>query len=427
MGVLDDGDASSGRVDRVPAGMSFVLEVDADGLLADQRLRSRIDEMLDVIPRTPDSFSTVLDEVETETGLDPRGIGDVVTFGSLEDESFGSIAWTEYTIEELTSLAEDEGATPEQTTYGGKQIYRSQSSGTVGSLGVLEEGTFAVGTEGIVEDVIDVWNDDADAVGGEVRTAFESAKQGYVRVGFDVPSEAVPSESGGQFDLQTFQDVQFGYGSYSIVETDGSARLSFRAGSTGAAEDLKAMIDAALVMGEQELSGSERTPRSEAERAMLEDVKTALEETSVSRDGATVTITNSRGTITVGVLLPAVVASFVLGLGQQSRPVAPQIMFSYEYDSDANTLRITHDGGDTVKRSELYLRGRGFSAVSGVDQTGNGVWQGSASGTNGGEPAVVAGDSVTVGVDADYDMRVIFQSQDGDTSATLAADTGPEE
>ena len=56
-------------------------------------------------------------------------------------------------------------------------------------------------------------------------------------------------------------------------------------------------------------------------------------------------------------------------------------------------------------------------------QTGPGQWQRSA---NGDEDGVVAGDAVTVGVTSDYEIEVVRESSDGDSSETLAVDDGPD-
>ncbi|PSP61562.1 hypothetical protein BRC73_01240 [Halobacteriales archaeon QH_7_66_37] len=50
------------------------------------------------------------------------------------------------------------------------------------------------------------------------------------------------------------------------------------------------------------------------------------------------------------VVIPAVLTSFVLGLGgqRQQRP-APQAGFEFDYDDAAGTVTITHTAGDTIR------------------------------------------------------------------------------
>ncbi|ELZ27662.1 hypothetical protein C475_07070 [Halosimplex carlsbadense 2-9-1] len=104
----------------------------------------------------------------------------------------------------------------------------------------------------------------------------------------------------------------------------------------------------------------------------------------------------------------------------------PEAIFGFEYEATGDgvgTLEITHEGGDSIPRAELSVRGTGFADVEGVDQTAAGQWQGTASGD---DEAVVAGDYVTVGVASDYEVAVVWEANDGDTSATLNQGSGPD-
>jgi len=131
--------------------------------------------------------------------------------------------------------------------------------------------------------------------------------------------------------------------------------------------------------------------------------------------------------VAITVILAAVIATFVLGLGDQVSNTAPQASFSTEYDSDSSGLgsegevTITHDGGDSIKGSNLYIRG----PSSELTTTGN--WIDDIGGdTSGDNSQVVAGDRATVGVDSkSFELSVVFQSANGDTSATLATASGP--
>lgn len=106
--------------------------------------------------------------------------------------------------------------------------------------------------------------------------------------------------------------------------------------------------------------------------------------------------------------------------------VAPTARFAFEYDASAGVLTVTHAGGGTIVASELRLRGEGFGQADGADMTAPGRWAGEASGTLEGEPAVRAGDAVTVGVTPAYVVRVVWAEPDSDRSAMLAADRGPD-
>lgn len=115
--------------------------------------------------------------------------------------------------------------------------------------------------------------------------------------------------------------------------------------------------------------------------------------------------------VAITVILAAVIATFVLGLGDSVSNTAPQASFSIDYES-GTSITVTHEGGDSIKASELYVRGT----------IGNNDWN-SLGGTSG---KVQAGNSITIsGATDSYDVRVVYQSSEGDTSATLAQSSGP--
>ncbi len=146
--------------------------------------------------------------------------------------------------------------------------------------------------------------------------------------------------------------------------------------------------------------------------------------------------------VAITVILAAVIASFVLGLGG-STSSTPQAKFTWEYNAldqgnGNGVVSVTHDGGATIKASELVFRGQGFkSSATGAPNSGtmvtssNTKWSeaGSvnvtASAEEGGESAVVSGDYAKILASNDYDIRLVYESSEGDNSATLASDTGP--
>jgi len=164
--------------------------------------------------------------------------------------------------------------------------------------------------------------------------------------------------------------------------------------------------------------------------------------------------------VAITVILAAVIASFVLGLGNSATNTNPQASFSFEYeqvdenpDSDNwGLVTVSHDGGDTISDNELYMRGAGFNASGansggtnfplgdsstndGVStyvekETGNepdhfeaGLWNGT---TSGDDSAIVSGDFTYVYASSDYELDVVYESQEGQSSSTLQEDGGPD-
>jgi len=165
--------------------------------------------------------------------------------------------------------------------------------------------------------------------------------------------------------------------------------------------------------------------------------------------------------VAITVILAAVMGSFILGLGQSSTNTSPRATFSFEYEEvdpngpdsdDWGVVKVSHNGGDTVPDEELYVRGSGFNASGALDggfdepvpatgtstdldeyvfdrygaeieMTEAGLWNGTKSGDASG---IVSGDFVYVYVASDYELDVVFESEEGQSSVTLQEDGGPD-
>lgn len=121
-------------------------------------------------------------------------------------------------------------------------------------------------------------------------------------------------------------------------------------------------------------------------------------------------------TLMVGitVILSAVGATFVFALGDSVSNAPPQAIFTFEYDesgSDSDSigsngvLTITHDGGDTIDSARLSVS----------DDDGHSI----APDAFGWDTDISAGTSVTVQIDDDDTIRIIFKGQSGSSTATL--------
>ena len=134
--------------------------------------------------------------------------------------------------------------------------------------------------------------------------------------------------------------------------------------------------------------------------------------------------------VAITVILAAVIASFVLGLGDTASQANPQASFSWDYETNSTlggtdgldgNVTITHDGGDSITAQELYIRGNWDASGASNDQ-----WHNLPGSSVSGGSDVTAGQSIDPGAGSAYDLRVIYETQEGDTSATLAEDTGPD-
>ena len=133
--------------------------------------------------------------------------------------------------------------------------------------------------------------------------------------------------------------------------------------------------------------------------------------------------------VAITVILAAVIATFVLGLGDNLSNTAPQASFGTDYDANPSfgsadgNLTVTHDGGDTIKAAELFLRG---SSVNSFNTTGNWSALGYSPGGIAPTDDISAGTSVTIAVNSGDTVRVTYEGEDGGQSATLSKWTGPD-
>ena len=161
--------------------------------------------------------------------------------------------------------------------------------------------------------------------------------------------------------------------------------------------------------------------------------------------------------VAITVILAAVIATFVLGLGEQVSQTAPQASFSFDLNEDAATasasdsdswgitaessttggsaeiaesevdglLTVTHAGGATIEAGRLSIIGTGSSILSYGGLSDDATLDGSSVQPSNGDDygstsQLSAGDSASVWVQNGDTIRVTWTSEGGQDSATLA-------
>jgi len=141
--------------------------------------------------------------------------------------------------------------------------------------------------------------------------------------------------------------------------------------------------------------------------------------------------------VAITVILAAVIGTFVLGLGDTAQTKSPAASFDTDYSSADSELTLTHESGDAIDAERLKLTGGDVAAGSNVDHFGD------ADDMNADEMS--SGDSITIKGASDWSnrdnhywwdggsrnsdgatVRIVWTSQDGETSATLKEWTGPD-
>lgn len=147
--------------------------------------------------------------------------------------------------------------------------------------------------------------------------------------------------------------------------------------------------------------------------------------------------------VAITVILAAVIASFVLGIGDQQE-VQPTAQFDFDYDASGSNVTITQSSGDAVPNSSVVIRGSGFGDHEGAGASTwtppgergwkdpnlpydpESGWNGTLSGDVDGKSAIVSGDSAIVDVSGDdWELRMVWSSSGGGSTATLAQESGP--
>jgi flagellin-like protein len=119
--------------------------------------------------------------------------------------------------------------------------------------------------------------------------------------------------------------------------------------------------------------------------------------------------------VAITVILAAVIATFVLGLGDQVSDTAPQASFAFDYNSTAEKITVTHTGGASIQASQLSVNNGSSNDWSNVSDSGLS-----------GSDDVTAGNSATVeNVTDSSTVRVIWTNQEETNSATLRVWEGP--
>ena len=80
--------------------------------------------------------------------------------------------------------------------------------------------------------------------------------------------------------------------------------------------------------------------------------------------------------VAITVILAAVIGAFVLGLGDDlGNNAGPQAQLSFDYDTEADELTITHNGGDLLENAALVGSGvdmqEGYTVETGYDNPEN--------------------------------------------------------
>ena len=121
--------------------------------------------------------------------------------------------------------------------------------------------------------------------------------------------------------------------------------------------------------------------------------------------------------VAITVILAAVIAAFVLGLGD-SDEVGPSVSFNYDYDSSAEDLTITVQSGDAFRAGQVTFAGENHSGTDwATDSTDTSVTE---------DSTIRSGARASFDAQPTFDLDIVWTSQDGDDSNIIGSRSGPD-
>ncbi|MHB9286601.1 hypothetical protein ACKVMT_06130 [Halobacteriales archaeon Cl-PHB] len=272
----------------VPADAKVVGLADVAAIREDQAIRDVLDAQIAAAGAADDpaTLEAAMDEVESRYGLDPRGVR----------TAFGYATTVSRTARPTVVLETDwDPATVESSVYESVDGVRKETHSSLPmlgyrrgderyALGMVSEGTYVVGLRADVETVIRRSEEESAAIEGDVRRAFGQTRDGYVRVGVDVPGERLARElENAPVGSDTAGDLRYAFGD---LRADGSARIlriGVEVSGTSSAKNIEDVVAGLLALQRTNLRNGNR---SEREQALLD----GLERTTVTREGATILV-----------------------------------------------------------------------------------------------------------------------------------------
>jgi len=130
--------------------------------------------------------------------------------------------------------------------------------------------------------------------------------------------------------------------------------------------------------------------------------------------------------VAITVILAAVIASFVIGLGDENQTTKPSTTFEFDYDSGDDELTVSVGSGKNLDAEQVELTGTAGDTPPDSPSDMK-AWSDYADSAKSGSTGTLsAGSSLTLSVDTDYDISVIWNDPDTENSFTMNSDSGPD-
>ncbi len=217
--VGSDSADDSAPLDEIPAEADGLVHVQT-GVLTDSVTESMMDglaemdspEGVDDDLDEPESWDEAVGEFEDETDIDIEDVHSMTMFAGDEEldgteEYAGVIVQSDLSWEDFEEAADEEVETDdiEEDSYNDVTVYveDDEFSDVDSWIADFGDGTFALGPEPVVRDVIDTSQGDAPGIDDDLRSTYDDATEGYLTAAVTLTEEQadtagdIAAEEGG--------------------------------------------------------------------------------------------------------------------------------------------------------------------------------------------------------------------------------------
>lgn len=272
-------------IDTIPDGVTAGARTDVTALLNDDAVRRVVDAGL--APLVPwengggSERQSPLESISARTALAPEDAKTMVGFAKYRPDTdrryIGLRIDAAWSTEALVDAFEQVDVSLTQHTYRDRSLYESADAGP--SLGVIDQGSYAVGSRPAVQAAIDVDAGVLDPVSGDLRRRLAATASRPFGAAAIVPDEGLPIGAAGigrMIDPGQFVALTAITAKAYREDDDVGTRVRLHAESDADAEDVKAAVSGALA--------GARTLARDGDR------ERALQAVSIERRGSTVVV-----------------------------------------------------------------------------------------------------------------------------------------
>ncbi|MEE9325347.1 MAG: hypothetical protein V3U90_07370 [Dehalococcoidia bacterium] len=177
----------------IPEGVTLLGRVKLQEILEDPDIETIANKVLEASGE-PQTFDEALASFVLETGIDLRGFTEFLVFGDpfrqeADGDYLGVILKGDMEENRLLEGIEKEEGIFTTSDYKGVEVHISEDGET--AVTFLDDGSTVIGSQTMVQDVIDVSKGDKRAIRGRVLDTFNSLGDALVTVALEVPPEAL--------------------------------------------------------------------------------------------------------------------------------------------------------------------------------------------------------------------------------------------